>query len=963
MLRLWIVIATVVIGSIAALSSAETTGRIAGRVIDESGGALTGIAVEARSPSLQGARATVTDSDGRFRLSALPPGLYALAASRPGFTRAERMVTVGLDSTATADFTLRASATEELTVLGEAPPLDFSSTTTGTAYTSDVISRLPTARNYADIVRLNPGVGTDGGDTQGRLLPLTVYGATSAENQWVIDGVNTTHVLKGIQGKAINNEFVQEVEVLTGGYQPEYGGALGGVINAVTKSGGNQFHGGAFLYYDSTGTTAQQVFGPGDSAVAEMRVTEGQRLDYGVDLGGFILKDRLWFFLAYDGVDSRGHVARVAPTRDVSTDDRFPLDARGRLYSAKLTWNATASTTVVASALADPSTSSGAAGSDPGQGLDNVAPVVSLDPSTWSTNRRIGGTDFAVRMTQLFGSRAVVTLEGSLHHDRYRLTGVDSIRYEDQTCVGGTPEAPCDFPPEPNSITGGFAGASGQGDYNSSTRRQFLGDVTLYAGSHKLKAGGAYQDGRTDGLGFFGGGQGVAIRNEYGQPYYVHRFVAVSVDDPTPVVGYAPHAQGSDYGVYVQDSWKAAPGLTLNLGLRWDGTHQENFLGDAVLEPRGGWQPRVGVIWDPWRDGRTKLYAFTGRFSYALPSSAVFGVWHGYTILATYNFDPVSVVQDPSVINHPDQDLRTGGGTFGDPVDQGLSAMYQDELTVGVERMLDPTLSVSLKGTVRRLGSAIEERCDFVPTDGNEGCSIINPGSGGRYARGGAPTCNGLDEPFNDCSESGPASPPARRLYRGVEVLARKVFGDRHWLQASYVYSSLRGNDSGGLIGGAFVYPALWHNGYGALDLDRAQRFRLDGYWTTPWRLAVGLGAFVESGAPLNRLGYFNGDFGSAILLVPRGSAGRLPTLWEANLGLSYPIAVGPAKVTLQAELFNLFNNQIATSRDEAWSTNPPAGYPDTIYDPNQEQDNPNYGLVTSRSAPRSLRFAVRVAF
>ena len=125
-------------------------------------------------------------------------------------------------------------------------------------------------------MRSNPGVSTDRGDTQGRSLALTIYGATSAENQWIIDGVNTTNVFKGVQGKAINNEFVQEVEVKTGGYQAEYGRALGGVINVITKSGGNEFHGDAFVYYDSTGTAAEKEFRPGDSGIAEMRVVDGE---------------------------------------------------------------------------------------------------------------------------------------------------------------------------------------------------------------------------------------------------------------------------------------------------------------------------------------------------------------------------------------------------------------------------------------------------------------------------------------------------------------------------------------------------------------------------------------------------------------------------------------------------------------------------------------------------------------
>ena len=127
----------------------------------------------------------------------------------------------------------------------------------------------------------------------------------------------------------------------------------------------------------------------------------------------------------------------------------------------------------------------------------------------------------------------------------------------------------------------------------------------------------------------------------------------------------------------------------------------------------------------------------------------------------------------------------------------------------------------------------------------------------------------------------------------------------------------------------------------------------------TPWRLSVGLQAFAESGAPLNKLGYFNGNMGRS---VP-GSAGlrRAPAdLWGANLTLAYPIAIGPVTVTLQAYSFNVFNKQIAISRDDAWSDVPRRTIPTSVYDPNQSRDNPNYGDhqlpagAQCRFAPRS---------
>lgn len=961
----------------AAAVKAQTTGSIEGRITDSSGSPLPGVTVEATSPSLQGTRTNVTQRDGSYRFPSVPPGGYVLKAHIDGFRPAEKTATVSLGATATVDMSLQLAAAEHVVVSGQAPLVDTTSTTTGTNYTSHVITQLPVDRNYADIVRANPGVDTDRGDTQGRLLALSIYGATSAENQWIIDGVNTTNVYKGIQGKAINNEFVQEVEVKTGGYQAELGRALGGVINVVTKSGGNTYHGDGFAYYDSTGTTAQREFKPGDSALRVMRVVDGDRFDYGVDLGGFIVKDRLWIFGAYNRVSLQSHVSRAESSTYVSSAVLFPVDATSNFYSGKLTWNVAPSTTVVGAVFADPTTTSGAAGADPNQSLGGLSgnPPVSLDPSTWYSARSQGGTDFGIRVNQLFGSQALATLQGSLHQDQDSLTAPDGIRYEDWTCTGGTPESPCDFPPEPNSVTGGYGFFYGPEDHSVSSRWQLRADATFYLGNHEIKAGGDYLDGRTATRGSFTAGQGVYIQNNFGQLYYVHDYVAVSPEDLTPVPYIFRRAEVRDFGVYLQDSWRAAPGLTINAGLRWDGEDTINLFGETTLRFRDEWQPRLGVVWDPWRDGATKVYAFAGRFSYGMPTAMAIRVFSNFTGEYTFNFDPVSVVQDTSGLL-PAAFCHVGCGPASDPVDAGLGAGYQDELTLGVERLLGPTLTVGLKGTYRSLGRAIEDRCDFdytKPETYYSGCVIMNPGSNGKFARGDAPTCNGLyggteDAPWHQCYESGPATPPARRLYRGIEVMARKTLGDSLWLQASYVYSSLRGNYDGGVNevfrqtypgwNGDFDFPMYWHNAYGILALDRPNHFRFDGSWVTPWRLSVGLQAFVESGAPLNKIGYY------WVFLVPQGSAGRLPTLWGANLTLSYPIAIGPVTVTLQAYLFNLFNKQIAISRDEGSSTNnPPENFPATIYDPNQEQNNPNYGYVTGRYAPRSFRAALRVSF
>ena len=252
---------------------AQTTGQIRGTVTDAHGEGLPGATVEVFSPSLQGTRSTVSGAGGSFQIPALAPGNYRVVVSLAGFAKAEQQTQVRLDATANVAVSLQVVATEQIVVTGETPIVDLNTATGGTSYTSGVIDRLPVGRNYTDIVLSNPGVTQDRADRQGRSAALTVYGSTSAENNFIVDGVDTTNVIRGFQGKVINNEFIQEVEVKTDSYRAEYGNATGGIINVITKSGGNTFTGSVFGRYDSASLRADQVFTANDSDTATGTLT------------------------------------------------------------------------------------------------------------------------------------------------------------------------------------------------------------------------------------------------------------------------------------------------------------------------------------------------------------------------------------------------------------------------------------------------------------------------------------------------------------------------------------------------------------------------------------------------------------------------------------------------------------------------------------------------------------------
>ncbi|MGZ6987641.1 MAG: carboxypeptidase regulatory-like domain-containing protein, partial [Thermoanaerobaculia bacterium] len=414
------VLALAVLGLTANVAYSQTTGGIDGTVTDANEAPLPGATVELRSPSLQGIRTAVTNTAGRFRFPSIPPGTYAVTSTLSGFRRVERNgVKVNLDATATVLIRMEISVSQEIVVSGEAPVVDTNDAANGINIRQDVVQKLPLGRNYAQAVEINPGVGMDSGDTQGRAMSFSIYGATSVENQYLVDGVNTTNVIRGFQGKAISSEFIEEVQIKAGGYEAEYGRAMGGIINVVTKSGGNDFHGDAFGYFNAKSLTAaskanaetDQNFKTWDG-LPGVETSQANVQDLGVDLGGYALKDRLWFFGAYNRVNQDVDQLTLAGTGVQNAGMNFPITYHADLFSGKLTARPTDSTTVVGTIFGDPEVRTGA--------QRNFS---SSNPLSQDGTRKIGATDFAVGITQLFGTSGLFDVRYSRHQDRFALTG------------------------------------------------------------------------------------------------------------------------------------------------------------------------------------------------------------------------------------------------------------------------------------------------------------------------------------------------------------------------------------------------------------------------------------------------------------------------------------------------------------------------------------------------------------
>jgi hypothetical protein len=979
----------------AAVAVAQTTGDIEGRITESSEASLPGARVEARSPSLQGTREATAARDGSYRLHGLPPGTYMVRASLKGFTSVEKTAVVSLNATATANFILEVSAEEKVVVSGQVPLIDLVSPATGTTYTSEVLRRIPLERNYASILGAQPGVQPDTAQTLGRASALAVYGSTSIENLYLIDGINTNDVKQSFQGTVLNPEAIEEVEIKTGGYQAEYGHAIGGIVNAVTRSGGNEFHGDAFGSYNSSGMRADVKVTDRDILAAEQ--TTVNRWDAGVDLGGYILKDRLWFFGSYDRV---GQTTDRVPVQGPVAGGTFPFDSATSIYAGKLTWNAGQSTTVVATILGDPEERRGATGN-----------LASPDPLTYTAARNLGGKSYAARVNQIFGPSLMALVQYSRHEDGYRTTispEANQPRVADFTVPGLS------------AVYGGFGAVDGPTQNQSSRRDTFSGSLTSYLAQHEIKLGGEYEKDLTSAVTVRSGGSGLAIRPCKANPFnpasvdrcvkaggegvpfvnfqgnavpggvfFVHGYLTDSEGNSvTSIVGDTPiHA----YSAYLQDTWRLSPRLTVNAGIRWEREKIANWRGEDLIDLNNMWAPRAGVVWDFLGDGTSKAFASFGRFYYRYPtdlSARAFGR-SDFFFYSAVNFDRNSLAND---LRAPQQFAGYSQPAGDEPVDAGLKGMYQDEFTIGVEKALDPTFVVGLKGNYQRLGRVIEDRCDLdynSPLTNFWGCAIFNPGSSGPAASGALP-CGwtqpdgtrtaGNFRPDNAplypgsadlvlCNENGgPASKPASRLYRGIELTAMKSIANRAWLQVSYIYSSLRGNyDGAASLRTGQTDPGInadfdfWQfdreNSSGKLFLDRPHALQLSATYLAPFGLTAGFTGYVRSGPPRNKLIYFNGGGGYGLYAVPRGFAGRAATQYEINLAFGYELRIGPLSVTPRLYVYNLLNRQGETRIQDEFN---PTG--DFDAEGNDIQ-YVNYGKILQRQDPRLLRATVRLSF
>ncbi|HEY5948213.1 MAG TPA: carboxypeptidase regulatory-like domain-containing protein, partial [Kofleriaceae bacterium] len=275
-------------------AQSATTGAIYGVITDiDSGDALPGVTVVVSSAGSV-SQTALTDEKGAYKVSELSPGEYVVTFYYLDAT-VERTVPVGVQKVTPVyqKIDTKAVKGEVVRIEGKTPAIDPTSTAQGITIDKNYLKNIPVPGRTFEAA-LGAAAGS-----QGDRLGVAFSGSTSLENQYYVDGVNTTGLSYGTVGSPIINDFIEEIEIITGGYNAEYGRATGGIVNVVTKSGSNEFKGSVFGYWQPGFLTASAESTPQNAVSIDVSADTALDADFGFELGGPIIKDQLWFFVGF----------------------------------------------------------------------------------------------------------------------------------------------------------------------------------------------------------------------------------------------------------------------------------------------------------------------------------------------------------------------------------------------------------------------------------------------------------------------------------------------------------------------------------------------------------------------------------------------------------------------------------------------------------------------------------------
>ena len=1001
-----------------AMAQDYTRGNLVGTVVDDSGTPVSGATVTVKSNSQGFTSTATTDANGTFRVTALPTGTYTVIIQSGGATVVEdRGASVVAGSTNTFRYVTGVQSVEQadsggIVVTGTRVKVDdFVSTQTGALIdVQDLVETVPVGRDQTSLILLAPGT-TSGDAGFGNLA--SIGGATVAENAYYVNGLNITDFRTFLGSSIIPFEFYRTLDVKTGGYQAEYGRALGGVTSAVTKSGSNEFEAGAvvtyspdFLRSDSPNTF---VDADGDPTTTGDKVGNLNEDDYSESvnanfyLAGPLIKDRLFFYTLYSPRFFKTEGTSASAGRRTSTSSNSPF------FGAKID-----------AVIADGHRIEGTYFRDKQTQISRYtaydAATDTFTGSQGAIKNKFGGDNFIVTYTGQFTDWLTLSAAYGENHDKGVSQASPNQAYI-LSRIGGT------------RVVGGTTAGAFE-DIND--RKIYRADADLYVnllGEHHFRAGFDYEElSAGEATTYNGSGYRYDIRNNRILRYFYEN---------------SGQFETNQRAIYLQDSWSLLNNrLNVQLGVRNDRFKNYSVTGAKYYDSGDNWAPRIGASIDVFGDQRTKINAFWGRYFLPIATNTNIRLGGAETYYLQDFLYPAGVDGNVDLNNDGIPDgltfnstgdpavggIRSGGASCPAPnggetclavysdgiagptdtlVSANLAPSYTDEFLIGVsQRLGDWTFGVDYIN--RRLGETLEDVAidagvlAYCTDNGVAGCDTVftgfhqyvlsNPGSDITVRLDGDCTVPGqCDVVTLKAADLG--YPKAERKYDAVQFTVDKAFNGFYGFNASYTYTDLRGNYEGAVksdnnqsdagLTQDFDQPGFLDGAYGDLANGRKHAFKFYGHVQPVDWMDIGVNVLVESPRKFSCIGnyYDSSNFaaaygaasyyctqdsaggtpitnsgGTTSYLVPRGTAMKSDWTKRLDLGVAFKLGnIGSAfgDSSFRVDVFNVFNSSNVTDRNEF-------GDFSFDYTPNS---NPDYGRVTGYQAPRSVRLTLAMRF
>ncbi len=599
-----VLLLVVVVGATSAVGQGFTTGSVTGRVENDNAG-LPGVTVTIKSPNLQGTRQTVTSANGSFTFPALPPGMYTATFTLQGFQTLTKTVTITASQPASLDVNLTLSGVAASAVVKAKSEIVSTTTQASTTITFDDANKLPIARTIAAAALLSSGVNP----VTGLANALTISGSPTFDNLYTVDGAVITDNIRATPNNLFIEDAVQEVTTSVNSISAEYGRFQGGVINTVTKSGGNTFSGSFRTTFANDAWTAVS---PGNE-VHKQDLLER----YEATLGGPAWKDHVWFFGAWRSADtSEARVTFADAKVNGQTPaggyagDAYTYGNSEKRYQGKLTLTPFVNHTIAGSYINVKTDETNYVYPAAASVLGTMGFINRQQPQDTMSISYNGVLTTDLFLEGLYsnrhftfentGSRASDLINGTILRDRSR----SNNRYNSPTfcsvCAGG---------PEKRDNEDILV----KGTY-------FLSAGSL--GSHNIVGGYDNFDGKR----YANNWQSGSNYRIFGTSSLVYNNDIYPVFGSNTFIYYTPITQltqGTNTrtkSAFLNDQWRLNDRLSINLGVRYDKNDAQNGLG-ATTANDSAWSPRIAANFDVTGKGSLRVAASYAHYVGGLQDS------------------------------------------------------------------------------------------------------------------------------------------------------------------------------------------------------------------------------------------------------------------------------------------------------------------------------------------------------